>query len=406
MNMLNTEAWLNSISRLSRIPIVLLLGLIFLGLTFTVFRQSPALAQPQTSSPARVEPLALPIGDLVSRIQCTAGYTAYLYTDQLVAPHGLAFGPDGYLYAAEESPGRVSRIDPNGAVTPILTGLTGPEGIAFDGDGNMYVVEDVDEGRVVKKVAGSSATSGTTLAGGLDAPEDIIWVDNGGDGTLYLTESNLEHAIAISSTVPAEYRTHVTEVSLSGVVTRLLTTTADINLVFNFPNPPSVDATFWSYTSLTANGSNLLYVANELSGKQLSGSYSGVPYTADSTEAIFVVDPTAATPSATAFTNGADDAIAPEGVNFGDGDAFPLYVAEEDISNDDSGVGRLSQIDATGNRTDFCTGFSTVEDVVFDENGWLYVSEDGNGTVIQIRPDSPPDPAPDDEFVWLPILIR
>ena len=280
------------------------------------------------------------------------------------------------------------------------------EGIAFDGDGNMYVVEDVDEGRVVKKVAGSSATSGTTLAGGLDAPEDIIWVDNGGDGTLYLTESNLEHAIAISSTVPAEYRTHVTEVSLSGVVTRLLTTTADINLVFNFPNPPSVDATFWSYTSLTANGSNLLYVANELSGKQLSGSYSGVPYTADSTEAIFVVDPTAATPSATAFTNGADDAIAPEGVNFGDGDAFPLYVAEEDISNDDSGVGRLSQIDATGNRTDFCTGFSTVEDVVFDENGWLYVSEDGNGTVIQIRPDSPPDPAPDDEFVWLPILIR
>ena len=130
MNMLNTEAWLNSISRLSRIPIVLLLGLIFLGLTFTVFRQSPALAQPQTSSPARVEPITLGIGDPVSRIQCTAGYTAYLYTDQLVAPHGLAFGPDGYLYAAEESPGRVSRIDPNGAVTPILTGLTGPEGIA------------------------------------------------------------------------------------------------------------------------------------------------------------------------------------------------------------------------------------------------------------------------------------
>ncbi|MCB0172338.1 MAG: hypothetical protein KDJ97_17470 [Anaerolineae bacterium] len=402
MNMLNTEAWLNSISRLSRIPIVLLLGLIFLGLTFTVFRQSPALAQPQTSSPARVEPITLGIGDPVSRIQCTAGYTAYLYTDQLVAPHGLAFGPDGYLYAAEESPGRVSRIDPNGAVTPILTGLTGPEGIAFDGDGNMYVVEDVDNGRVMKKAAGSSGTSGTTLAGGLDAPEDIIWVDNGGDGTLYLTESNLEYAIAITSPNPAEYRTHVTEVSLSGVVTRLLTTTADIKFVF----PSGVDATFWSYTSLTANGSNLLYVANELSGKQLSGSYSGVPYTADSTEAIFVVDPMAATPSATAFTNGADDAIAPEGVNFGDGNAFPLYVAEEDISDDDSGVGRLSQIDAAGNRTDFCTGFSTVEDVVLDENGWLYVSEDGNGMVIQIRPGSPSGPAPDDESVWLPVLVR
>ena len=66
MNMLNTEAWLNSISRLSRIPIVLLLGLIFLGLTFTVFRQSPALAQPQTSSPARVEPITLGIGDPVT----------------------------------------------------------------------------------------------------------------------------------------------------------------------------------------------------------------------------------------------------------------------------------------------------------------------------------------------------
>lgn len=402
MNTLNREARLNRETRLSRIPIVIFLSLLFLGLTLSLFRQSPALAQPQTSSPARVEPLALAIGDPVSRIQCTTGYTAYLYTDQLVAPHGLAFGPDGNLYAAEETPGRVSRVEANGAVTPVLTGLSGPEGIAFDGDGNLYVVEDVAEGRVVKKAAGSSGASGTTLAGGLDAPEDIIWVDNGGDGTLYLTESNLEHAIAISSPNRADYRTHVTELSLTGVVTRLLTTTAVVNVIPPFFN---VDATFWSYTSLTSNGSNLLYVANELAGKHISGAYLGIPYTAGSTEAIFVVDPTAAAPSATAFTNNSDDAIAPEGVNFSAGDAFPLYVAEEDISDDDSGVGRLSRIDAAGHRTDFCTGFSTVEDVVLDENGWLYVSEDGNGTVIQIRPASSSGPTLD-KFVWLPILIR
>ncbi|MCB0165978.1 MAG: hypothetical protein KDI79_17220 [Anaerolineae bacterium] len=399
MNSLTTLARLNRVPGLSRIPIVLLLGFIFLGLTLTLFRQSPALAQPQPPAPARAETIALAIGDPVSRIQCTTGYTAYLYTDQLIAPHGLAFGPDGKLYAAEETPGRVSRIDANGAVTPVLTGLSRPEGIAFDGDGHMYVVEDVDDGRVVKKAAGSSGTGGTTLAGGLDAPEDIIWVDDGGDGTLYLTESNLEYALAMTSTNPADYRTHVTEVSLSGTVTRLLTTTADITILF----PPGVDATFWSYTSLASNGNNLLYVANELAGKQISGTYLGYPYHADSTESIFVVNLNSATPSPTPF---ADGAIAPEGVNFSAGDAFPMYVAEEDISNDDSGVGRLSQIDAAGNRTDFCTGFSTVEDVVLDENGWLYVSEDGNGLVIQIRPGSPSGPAPDDEFVWLPILIR
>ncbi|MCB9102361.1 MAG: hypothetical protein H6632_22680 [Anaerolineales bacterium] len=402
MNTVNREAPLNRETRLSRIPMVVLLGLIFLGLTFTLFRQSPALAQPQQPIPARAEAVSLAIGDPVSRIQCTTGYTAYLYTDQLDKPHGLTFGPDGKLYAAEESLGQISRVEANGAVTPVLTGLTGPEGVIFDGDGNMYAVEDIDNGRVVKKAAGSGGTSGTTLAGGLEAPEDIIWVDNGGDGTLYLTESNLEHALAISSTNPADYRTHVTEVSLAGAVTRLLTTTADINVVIF---PPKVDATFWSYASLTSNSSNLLYVANELSGKQISGNFNGIPYTADSTESIFVVDPTAATPSATAFTNGADDAIAPEGVNFSAGPAFPLYVAEEDISDDNSGVGRLSQIDAAGHRTDLCTGFSTVEDVVFDENGWLYISEDGNGMVIQIRFDSSSGPTLD-KFIWLPIIIR
>lgn len=366
-----------------------------LGLTFSVLIQR-SVAQPRELAQPQAEPAAATIGDPETRIQCTAGYTAYLFAENLKSPHGLAFDPAGNLYVAETSAGQVSRVNANGSVTPVMTGLNSPEGIAFDAAGNMYVVEDVDDGRVMKKAAGSGGTGGSQLAGGLDAPESVIWVDDGSaNGILYVTESNLEKAVAEEDNDINEYRTHVTEVSLSGTSKRLVTTTAEIKLMF------PVNATFWSYTGLATGPSNILYIANELSGKQISGEYNNIPYTASSTESIFTTNPTAANPSVTAF---ADGLIAPEGLTFSTNGSFPLYVTEEDISDDDSGTGRLSQVDAAGNRTDLCTGFSTVDDVVIDDNGWLYVSEDLNGTVIQIRSET--GSAPDNEFVWLPIILR
>jgi sugar lactone lactonase YvrE len=149
------------------------------------------------------------VGEPVPRIQCPAGYTATIYAEGLSAPDGLALSPSGVLHVAEETAGRVSRIDSNGSVTPIITGLTNPEGIAFDNTGNLYVVEDVQGGRLVKR-----ATDGitTTLATDLDAPEGVIWTS---DGTIYVTESNVQFALNPSHLSHGEglpyYKTSVAE---------------------------------------------------------------------------------------------------------------------------------------------------------------------------------------------------
>jgi glucose/arabinose dehydrogenase len=89
--------------------------------------------------------------------------------------------------------------------------------------------------------------------------------------------------------------------------------------------------------------------------------------------------------------------VAPEGARFAANGEFPLYVAEEDIGG---GVGRLSRVEADGSHMPFCTGFYSIEDVVQDENGRLYVSEDGSGLVIVIEADSP------ERKVYLPFISR
>lgn len=52
---------------------------------------------------------------------------------------GLAFGPDGFLYASSRAEGTVYRISGEGAITTYAEGLGTATGIAFDPNGNLYV---------------------------------------------------------------------------------------------------------------------------------------------------------------------------------------------------------------------------------------------------------------------------
>jgi sugar lactone lactonase YvrE len=284
------------------------------------------------------------VGDSIPRIQCTPGYTATLYAQGLSSPDGLAFSPSGVLHVAEETAGRVSRIEPGGSITTVVSSLANPEGIAFDADGNLYVVEDVQNGRLVRVTPVGDTTE---LATSLDAPEGVVWAS---DGTTYITESNLEFD-------PFNLQTRVTAV-VSPSVTVLRT-----------------DNLYWSYAGITLGTDGLLYVTNELSGLGFG------------TDSVFMVDP--ATGVRTLFATGL---IAPEGLRFATNGGFPLYVAEEDTGG---GAGRLSRIEADGSHTPFCTGFGSIEDVAVDDSGRLYVSEDSSGWIIFIE-----------YKVYLPIIMR
>ncbi len=52
---------------------------------------------------------------------------------------GLAFGPDGYLYASSRAEGTVYRISPEGTMAQWAEGMGVATGLAFDADGNLYV---------------------------------------------------------------------------------------------------------------------------------------------------------------------------------------------------------------------------------------------------------------------------
>lgn len=283
------------------------------------------------------------VDDPVPRVQCPVSQPVRIVAEGLSSPDGLAFSPAGALFVAEESAGRVSRVEPYGAVRPVLSGLMNPEGIAFDDLGNLYVVEDVAQGRLIKMNSDGVAT---TLAADRDAPEGVVW---SADGNAYITESNVQFA------TPLNYRTHVTAISPAGAVTRILTNTL-----------------LWSYAGVTMGPDGYLYVTNEASGTGTSHS-------------VFRVN--RATGSRTLFTSGL---VSPEGLRFSPDGDFPLYVAEEDTG---AGFGRLSRISADGSHIPFCTGFYQIEDVVLDDAGRWYVSEDSSGTILRIEP-GPPDRAP------------
>jgi sugar lactone lactonase YvrE len=321
-----------------------------------VVEAAPALSPPfpesgrgDTSLPGVQRPKV--VGEALPRIVCPAGYEASIYAVGLSSPDGLAFDPDGVLHVAEETAGRVSRIGSGGIITPVVTGLASPEGIAFDPGGNLYAVEDVEDGRLV---CVDPAGDQLVLATGRDAPEGVVWSP---DDSLYITESNVQFAV----NPPWDYRTRVSRVSQDGEVTVILTNTLA-----------------WSYSGITLGADGLLYVANEASG-------------VGTTDSIFRVDPVTGT-----RTLLVSDLTGPEGLRFGSGGQFPLYVAEEDVGD---GSGRIDLVRADGSHEPLCTGFYNIEDVILDGRGNLYVSEDTTGMIVKIA-RLPPYRA------FLPIVTR
>jgi glucose/arabinose dehydrogenase len=61
------------------------------------------------------------------------------FVSDLLNATGLAFGPDGYLYASSRAEGTVYRISPEGAMSTYAEGMGVATGIAFDAEGNLYV---------------------------------------------------------------------------------------------------------------------------------------------------------------------------------------------------------------------------------------------------------------------------
>jgi hypothetical protein len=75
----------------------------------------------------------------VSIFQIQRDFQMRPFVRDLLNVTGLAFGPDGNLYASSRAEGTVYRISPDGVASTYAEGMGIATGIAFDREGNLYV---------------------------------------------------------------------------------------------------------------------------------------------------------------------------------------------------------------------------------------------------------------------------
>src|SRR5205823_11146826 len=68
-------------------------------------------------------------------------YTSHVLLSGARRPDDLAFDSQGRLLFSDFYHGTVSRLNVNGSVTIIVSGLAGPEGMVFLSDGTMIIAE-------------------------------------------------------------------------------------------------------------------------------------------------------------------------------------------------------------------------------------------------------------------------
>jgi glucose/arabinose dehydrogenase len=68
-------------------------------------------------------------------------YTSHVLLSGVWRPDDLVFDPQGRLLFSDFYHGTISRLNADGSVTIIVSGLAGPEGVVFRSDGTMFIAE-------------------------------------------------------------------------------------------------------------------------------------------------------------------------------------------------------------------------------------------------------------------------
>ncbi len=318
--------------------------------------------------------------DKLDRI--TGDFEAFVVARNLKAPDGLAIHPLTHeLYFSEEGAGRVSLLR-NGTVVPVIEGkinviddipswaigpgrdsqswlrnnLTSPEGIAFSKDGHLFVVEDVPGGRVLEFIpdaAGKFASAHVIpvpLTSVSYAWEDVKIAS---DGRLFLAGSELEDEKRLPTIVSG------------GVFVR--DNASDWWIVDCGP------LAGFSAVALSRD-EDILVVGEEALGGVTCWDAVRQCAMADVSKAVKNVEGLA---------------VMPDGAIVVAQESKPSDAKSSDpVPRSDANSGRLLRIDpTTGDATTLADGFSTIESVIVNpDTHSLYVTEDGTGQLIELRP--------------------
>ncbi len=160
---------------------------------------------------------------------------------RLSQPDGLALGPDGSVYVADQANNRVRRISPAGVITTVagsgtlgysgdggaavLARLNRPQGLEVTADGTLYIADSnnnrirvVSPEGVITTVAGNG-TAGYSVEGGaatdtrLNRPRGVM---RGADGALYVADFGNSRIRRIGPDFPGLTEAEVTVTSEDG----------------------------------------------------------------------------------------------------------------------------------------------------------------------------------------------
>lgn len=171
--------------------------------------------------------------------------------------NGVAVDGSDNIYVTDNS-GRLSKVQLDGTVTTLLTGLVSPQGVAVDAAGNVYFVN----GYAIEMLTPQGALS--VLAGG---------VNNFGesDGTGSQASFSAANGLAVDSGgnvyVADTYNSRIRMIAPGGVVTTIA------GNYFGYADGYGAAALFAEPRSISVDGSGNLYVADDVNGliRMISG---------------------------------------------------------------------------------------------------------------------------------------
>jgi streptogramin lyase len=133
-------------------------------------------------------------GNNIGRLTPTGQFSEISLPNDNSQPFGIVDGPEGALWFTEQAGNRIGRAALNGTVTEFTTGLTAnsqPSGITLGSDGNLWFTEQAT-GKIGQIIA-KGTTQGTIKEFNLPhgAGSQPIEITSGPDGNLWFTEQGI-----------------------------------------------------------------------------------------------------------------------------------------------------------------------------------------------------------------------
>jgi len=127
-----------------RISVISSFFLFFLALLTSCANPPSSIATPTPTRTNAITPTALSTetpNQSVTPDTMPTHYTSHVLLSGVGRPDDLTFDPQGRLLFSDFYHGTISRLNANGSVTIIVSGLAGPEGMVFLSDGTMIIAE-------------------------------------------------------------------------------------------------------------------------------------------------------------------------------------------------------------------------------------------------------------------------